>query len=94
MGPGGEDSVTTSEGVRCTQSINSNGGYLDVGVAGGDLGQNAFGSSVPQSQSSVGYARVIIPLGHTPRRLNCARLYELEIQRLKAEIHMLQVGLE
>ena len=36
-GPGGEDSVTTSEGVRCTQSVNSSGGYLDFGVAGGDI---------------------------------------------------------
>ena len=94
MGPGGEDSITTSEGVRCSQSINSNGGYLDVGVAGGNIGQPSYGGSLDTAQGSLGYARVVIPLGNSPRRLNCARLYELEIQRLKAEIQMLQVGLE
>jgi hypothetical protein len=96
VGPGGEDSITTSEGVRCSQSINSSGGYLDLGVAGGDL-SNYYSSGEDSSgapQSAVAYARVIIPLGEAPTRLNCARLYELEIQKLKAEIEMLKVGLE
>lgn len=99
MGPGGEDSITTSEGVRCSQSINSSGGYLDLGIAGGDL-SNAYDSGSwddhdeASPQSAVAYARVIIPLGEAPTRLNCARLYELEIQKLKAEIEMLKVGLE
>ncbi len=97
VGPGGEDSITTSEGVRCSQSINSSGGYLDLGVAGGDL-SNYYSSSEDglggAPQSAVAYARVIIPLGEAPTRLNCARLYELEIQKLKAEIEMLKVGLE
>lgn len=98
VGPGGEDSITTSEGVRCSQSINSSGGYLDLGVAGGDL-SNAYGSQWDDEdegtpQSAVAYARIILPLGEAPTRLNCARLYELEIQKLKAEIEMLKVGLE
>lgn len=99
VGPGGEDSITTSEGVRCSQSINSSGGYLDLGVAGGDLSNyydsgDDYGSDNAAPQSAVAYARVIIPLGEAPTRLNCARLYELEIQKLKAEIEMLRVGLE
>lgn len=96
VGPGGEDSITTSEGVRCSQSINSNGGYLDLGVAGGDLSSGYYGTGTPTTmpQSAVGYARVIIPLGQTPDRLDCSQLYNLEIQRLKAEIELLQVGLE
>ena len=98
VGPGGEDSITTSEGVRCSQSINSSGGYLDLGVAGGDLSSAysnyEYGNDEGPSQSAVAYARVIIPLGEAPTRLNCARLYELEIQKLKAEIEMLKVGLE
>jgi len=97
VGPGGEDSITTSDGVRCSQSINSNGGYLDLGVAGGDLssGSTYYGErSTDAAQSAIGYARVIVPLGHTPKRLDCNKLYELEIQKLKAQIEMLQVGLE
>ncbi len=96
VGPGGEDSITTSEGVRCSQSINSNGGYLDMGVAGGDLNTTYYtgSSTVTPGQSAIGYARVIIPLGQTPARLDCSQLYNLEIQRLKAEIELLKVGLE
>ncbi len=101
VGPGGEDSITTSDGVRCSNSINSNGGYLDLGVAGGDINSystsySSYGTAnlVTPQQGMVGYARVIIPLGAAPKRLDCHRLYELEIDRLKAEIQLLQVGLE
>jgi hypothetical protein len=95
VGPGGEDSITTSDGVRCSQSINSSGGYLDLGVAGGNL--NTYyggGGTYSDPQSTIGYARIVIPLGEAPRRLDCHHLYELEIQRLKAEIELLQIGLE
>ncbi len=95
MGPGGEDSITTSEGVRCSQSINSSGGYLDFGVAGGDLDSYATATPVTgTNQSAIGYARIIIPIGQAPQRLDCKQLYDLEIQRLKAEINMLKVGLQ
>jgi hypothetical protein len=93
MGPGGEDSVTTSEGVRCSQSINSSGGYLDLGVAGGDLSTYYSASATP-ANTAIGYARVIIPLGKRPRRLDCTQLYQLEIDRMKAEIEALKIGLE
>ncbi|HHY51459.1 MAG TPA: hypothetical protein GYA10_17130 [Alphaproteobacteria bacterium] len=79
--------------MRCSQSINSNGGYLDLGVAGGNFG-NYYGSHGAPEQAAIGYARVIIPLGQSPQRLNCNALYELEIERLKAEIEMLRFGLE
>lgn len=80
--------------MRCSQSINSNGGYLDLGVAGGDLNTYYNADLDRRPQSAVGYARVIIPLGETPQRLDCSRLYDLEIQRLKAEIEMLRIGME
>jgi hypothetical protein len=94
-GPGGEDSITTSEGVRCSQSINAAGGYLDLGVAGGNLSTYADPSSLtPGGQSAIGYARIIIPLGQTPKRLDCTALYDLEIHKLKQEIQMLKIGLQ
>ena len=80
--------------MRCSQSINSNGGYLDLGIAGGDLNTYYGPSTSSSPQSAVGYARVIIPIGKTPRRLDCSRLYDLEIQRLRAEIELLKIGLE
>lgn len=93
-GPGGEDSITTSEGVRCTQSVNSSGGYLDFGVAGGDINTYTAPGTTPASQGTIGYARLIIPLGASPKRLDCSRLYDLEIARLKAEIQLLKTGLQ
>ena len=78
--------------MRCSQSVNSAGGYLDFGVAGGDLSTTTVPGATPQS--AIGYARIVIPLGSTPKRLDCSRLYDLEIQRLKAEIQMLKVGLQ
>ena len=94
VGPGCEDEITTSEGVRCSQSINSSGGYLDFGVAGGNLDTYAAPSASPGAQSAIGYARVVIPLGAVPKRLDCTALYDLEIQRLKQEIQMLKIGLQ
>jgi hypothetical protein len=51
-------------------------------------------TSVLGGQSAIGYARVIIPLGTTPKRLDCTALYDLEIQRLKQEVQMLKIGLQ
>jgi hypothetical protein len=45
-------------------------------------------------QSAVGYAWIINPLGASPKRLDCNHLYQMEIQRHKAEIQLLQIGLQ
>ncbi len=70
------------------------GRYLDFGVAGGDLDSYTYPSQNAGGQSAIGYARIIVPLGAAPKRLDCSRLYDLEIARLKAEIQMLKVGLQ
>ena len=81
--------------MRCSQSINSSGGYLDLGIAGGDLSTYYSSSqNFATNNTAVGYARVIIPLGKRPKRIDCSQLYQLEIERLKAEIEALQIGLE
>src|SRR3569833_2229722 len=92
-GPGGEDSITTSEGVRCTQTVNSSGGYLDFGVAGGDIDTYATPPTGPASQGAIGYARIINPLGSTPKRLDCTRLYDLVFVCLLVVFLLLFVGL-
>lgn len=92
-GPGGEDAITTSQGVKCSQSINSNGGYIDVGVAtGGGLAVQS--DEISGEPVALGYARLIIPLGRRPTRIDCSALYELEIERLRREIQLLSIGLE
>jgi len=51
-------------------------------------------TSLTAQPSTLGYARLVIPLGTAPKRLDCAQLYELEIERLKKEIDLLSIGLE
>lgn len=97
-GPGGEDAITTSVGSRCSQSINSNGPYLDLGVAGYRGIDRDYGyldnQDNDQEPGGFAYARVIVPLGEQPQRINCNTLYELEIRRLREEIELMKIGIE
>lgn len=106
-GPGGEDVVESASGARCRQSMNNNNGYLDVGVTAGTSRDNdryAFnynGDNIqngvqkqPSSGQALGYARISIPLGHRPARIDCSRLYELEIARMQREIELLKMAAE
>lgn len=97
-GPGGEDVIETASGTRCRQSMNSNGAYLDVGITGrSSTGRDRNTSLFPSPQAgeeAVGYARVTMPLGRKPDRLDCTRLYELEIARMKREIELLKLAAE
>ena len=96
IGPGGEDSVETSSGTRCRQAINGNGAYLDVGVAGsrssGDTGIGRIDCS--DGSEALGYARMIVALDRKPERIDCTRLYEMELARLKREIELLKMAAE
>ena len=99
VGSGGEDSIETASGTRCRQSINSNGAYLDVGVAANRSNGNTDPSwngpfERGNSSEALGYARMIVPLGKKPERLDCSRVYELEIQRMRREIELLKMAAE
>ena len=95
-GPGGEDSIETSSGTRCRQSMNSNGAYLDVGATG-----SAASPADPQRQyvegrdrEATAYVRVTVPLGRRPQRIDCQQVYQLEIERLRREVEMLRMNAE
>lgn len=97
-GPGGEDTIETASGARCRQSMNSNGAYVDVGLTGrtsSGKGQGGFYPGTNQGgNEALGYARVTLPIGKQPPRLDCSRLYELEIARMKREIELLKLAVE
>ena len=69
------DEVNTSSGVRCRQAIDSPL-MIDMGVVADGTDQGVYG-------------RITIPIG-APKRLDCSRLYDLEVERLKAEIESLR----
>ena len=95
-GPGGEDAIETSSGTRCRQSINSSGAYVDFGVAGTtgtrDDPTRAFVYRDNRPNEATGYARVTIPLGKKPQRIDCSQVYELELAKLKREVELLRLG--
>ena len=96
-GPGGEDTIETASGTRCRQSINSNSGYVDVGLAAsGGAGipksSGAFITINERDREALAYARVTVPLGRQPRRIDCSRVYELEIERLREEVALLRMN--
>ena len=84
--PSGSDEVRASDGTSCRSAQGGNGAYLDSGVIGSP-GGNGLG------ESGAIYSRVVIPLGETPRRLDCGALYDLEVQRLRAELQLAKMGL-
>lgn len=98
-GPGGEDSIETNSGTRCRQSMNSNGSYLDVGVTGSagtpadrSLGGLGYFANDTRDKEATAYARVTIPLGPKPKRIDCSQIYEMELTKLKREVELLKLG--
>lgn len=97
-GPGGEDSIETGTGARCRQSINSNGPYMDVGMTGTTASPNRstspYSYSDQRDREATAYVRVTIPLGKRPQRLDCSRIYEMELARLQREVELLKLGVK
>lgn len=81
----GQDEVRSADGTTCRSSMGSNSAYLDVGA----IGSQGYGGEFDQGTF---YGRLIIPLGEKPRRVDCTRLYELEIQRLRHELEIVRAG--
>lgn len=97
-GPGGEDSIETSTGTRCRQSINNNGAYMDMGVSGtaasSDPKLSSFNYNDTRDREALAYMRVTIPLGRRPERLDCSKIYELELTKLRREVELLKLGVK
>ena len=96
----GGDSVRGRDGTTCTQGTHV-GPTLDFGVA---TSRNNFNTDSQQqdfqnqqfslnnnSGNDIGfYARIIVPLGNDPERIDCTQLYSLEIERLKMELESMK----
>ncbi|MCT7375257.1 hypothetical protein [Chelativorans salis] len=84
--PNGFDEIRAADGTTCRSSMGGRGAYLDSGVVGGGLNNN--------SSTLSAYGRVVVPMGKGPPRLDCDRLYQLELQRLELEVELLKRGLD
>ncbi|CDX33625.1 conserved exported hypothetical protein [Mesorhizobium sp. ORS 3359] len=85
--PQGQDEVHASDGTTCRSAVSGSGAYLDLGVIRGNNSSNQANSDVAT------YGRVVIPIGRTPKRVDCSRLYELEVERLQLELKLLKMGI-
>ncbi|GEM_PF-799798 len=83
--PYGQDEVQGAGGVACRNSVASGGPYVDFGMIGSN--------DLYDRQAASLYGRIVVPLGQKPERLDCSRLYELEIRRLQLELEMARMGL-
>lgn len=81
--PQGQDEVHAADGTTCRSAVGGSGTYLDVG---------AINSSMNADGNVATYARVVIPLGRRSSRLDCAKLYELEVERLTMELRLMKMG--
>lgn len=80
----GQDVVRGSGGLSCHSAIGSNGPNFDMGLIGSNDIFNRDSVSV--------YGRITVPLGKRPKRVDCTKLYDLEIARLKMEIQLMRAG--
>lgn len=83
--PQGHDEVRAADGTTCRSAVSGSGAYLDIGIIGNP--DNTASSDVSH------YGRIVVPLGKRPKRLDCSRLYDLEVQRLQMELRLMQMGL-
>lgn len=83
--PNGSDEIRTTDGASCRSAVGGDGAYMDMGVIGSPESQDT-------NASAAAYGRLVIPLGYKARRLDCTKLYNLEIQRLKMELELARMG--
>lgn len=81
--PQGQDEVRAADGTTCRSSVGGSGAYFDAGVIQGNTGSGDFAT----------YGRFVMPLGKQAKRIDCSRLYQLEVERLELELRMLKMGL-
>ena len=88
------DEIRTSSGLSCRQAAGSSTN-VEFGVVGSDeqFDRSSFdptGESGTLNQRAAVYARITHSFG-APKRLDCSRVYDLEVERLKAEIELLRL---
>lgn len=84
QGGGGFDEVRAADGTACRSSTANSGACVDVGAVGNQNGGALTGGSV--------CGRVVVPMGRRPGRIDCNRIYELEVERPEMEVRLLRAG--
>ena len=80
--------------LRCSNAIGS-ATQLEYGVTGIINGGSTYDPTQPTLRDVGVYARITMPLGKVAKnRIDCNRLYELELQKKQLELQKLQQELD
>jgi len=90
---GARDRIVTPERFECEMAI-SGKAQMEYGVAASN--GNTTNSIVPQNPTSstvvtTVYGKITIPIGAPKSRIDCDRLYQLEVRRRELEIKLLEM---
>ena len=80
----GSDIVRGAGGISCQSSVSNGGAYFDAGLINSE--------DMFDRGAMAAYGRVVIPLGKKAERLDCNKLYELEIRRLEMELEIMRMS--
>lgn len=93
--------VRTAAGATCKTGTQRT--IVDVGMTHKSLTDTAvpqgianpyYGVNMMPQDTGMVYARIVIPIGAKESRINCKRMYNLEIQRMQTENALLRKQLE
>ena len=88
------DEVRTTDNFSCKNAI-SGTTQLELGMTGIVNNASSPFDSNEDTTKDVGlYARVIMPIGKIPERINCNALYKLELHKKRLEVMRLEKELK
>jgi len=88
------DEIRTEDNMSCKNAI-SGTTQFEMGMTG--IVNNAtspFDSNEDTTKDIGLYARIVMPVGKTPERINCNSLYQLELQKKRLEVMKLETELQ
>ena len=93
----GYDRVYSSSGTSCESSQEPDM-YYQIGLTASKddktgLNNKIYGGNYERDEIGA-YAQIVIPISDGRKRVDCSRLYDLEIQKLQAEILKLKLDNE
>lgn len=92
--PSGQDRIRSADGVECQSHVGPRQKWMDMGVYSmGNQTQNLVTNPSDNRNQSIGvYARITINLDPPLPAIDCTRLYQLEIDRLRREVEDQQMN--
>jgi len=88
------DEVRTTDNFSCKNAI-SGTTQFELGMTGIVNNASSPFDSNPDTTKDIGlYARIIMPVGKIPERVNCNALYKLELHKKRLEVMKLEQELK